>query len=322
MGKRSRANSPPALLGTFGSDKYDTKIDSTVDYGTSEPGGLVEVLFRNHTKRLIDLINQQGKGDVICGAVAWFTNCAVLDALHGAKQRGAICALVVQKEEFLRNNRTDALHKAYRMLGTICNYTVASDLIGAFSTKARLDDNYGWWLSQNDNIGAVRCVGNHNTNNIKSFARMHHKFIVFGKYEDNLERGRQCVCENKCPDCNIMDKDGEIQVDPTHQPCYYMSDDPYADQRCAECGLDGEDGLCCETCCKYIVEIVPKIVWTGSFNLSLAAEKSFENVTIIRSKEIALAYQREFSLMYLLSEPLDWVSAGIQPSIVFSKDYY
>ena len=54
------------------------------------------------------------------------------------------------------------------------------------------------------------------------------------------------------------------------------------------------------------VDIVPKAVWTGSYNITKNAEKSRENVLIIHSKEIVHSYLSEWAQLWVLSEYLDW----------------
>lgn len=57
----------------------------------------------------------------------------------------------------------------------------------------------------------------------------------------------------------------------------------------------------------YIAPIIDhQEVWTGSYNLTKNAEKSLENVILIKSSTIAEAYYHEFSQILALSEPLDW----------------
>jgi hypothetical protein len=59
--------------------------------------------------------------------------------------------------------------------------------------------------------------------------------------------------------------------------------------------------------------IKPKAVWTGSFNLTANAERSFENVVVIEDETIAQAYYNEWNQLAALSEPLDWESEWCQP---------
>jgi hypothetical protein len=57
----------------------------------------------------------------------------------------------------------------------------------------------------------------------------------------------------------------------------------------------------------------PHAVWTGSFNLTANAERSFENVVVIEDEAIAQAYYNEWNQLAALSEPLDWDSEWCQP---------
>jgi hypothetical protein len=53
-------------------------------------------------------------------------------------------------------------------------------------------------------------------------------------------------------------------------------------------------------------ELHPECVWTGSYNITFNAQKSFENAVILRDSDIAAAYAREWAQILALSEPLDW----------------
>lgn len=59
--------------------------------------------------------------------------------------------------------------------------------------------------------------------------------------------------------------------------------------------------------------VVPRRVWTGSYNISLNAAASWENAVLIDSAEIADAYAREFAQILTFSEPLDWTSDWVAP---------
>lgn len=61
------------------------------------------------------------------------------------------------------------------------------------------------------------------------------------------------------------------------------------------------------------VDYTPYAVWTGSFNFSENATKSFENAVVIEDEKIAEAYCEEWSQIAALSEPLDWESEWIAP---------
>lgn len=59
--------------------------------------------------------------------------------------------------------------------------------------------------------------------------------------------------------------------------------------------------------------ITPKSVWTGSFNFSDTATKSFENAVHISDLDIANSFFGEWQQIYALSEPLDWEQHYMQP---------
>ena len=228
-----------------------------------------EVVFREHTKRLVELINSHapnlephGKKKFIVMAMAWLTNFDILKALGRAKRRGVFVAVVTQKEDFLRPDNEDhtqeewraQLRKLYDALGSYCGITV-NNLIASYASPA-LPDFRGpvYEGDQDDHIGSVRCVGNNNSCKSPSFPRMHHKFVVFGS-----ETGGRWHEE----------------------------------------------------------KMEPEFVWTGSFNASNASEKSFENAVILHSREISMRFFQEFCLMYMVSEPLDWTSEWMAPTLEF-----
>jgi hypothetical protein len=60
-------------------------------------------------------------------------------------------------------------------------------------------------------------------------------------------------------------------------------------------------------------DVVPRKVWTGSYNISANAAASWENAIMIDSPEVANAYAREYGQIMALSEPLDWRSPWVAP---------
>ncbi|KAM9950303.1 hypothetical protein ACTFIT_011553 [Dictyostelium discoideum] len=64
-------------------------------------------------------------------------------------------------------------------------------------------------------------------------------------------------------------------------------------------------------------KIEPKTVWTGSFNISIAAGKSFENVIILNSTEAASQYLKQFCLIFFLSEPLETKNLIMSPNVTY-----
>jgi hypothetical protein len=57
----------------------------------------------------------------------------------------------------------------------------------------------------------------------------------------------------------------------------------------------------------------PHSVWTGSFNLSHTATRSFENAVYIADPVIAQAFYDEWEQIEALSEPLDWTVDWVMP---------
>jgi hypothetical protein len=59
--------------------------------------------------------------------------------------------------------------------------------------------------------------------------------------------------------------------------------------------------------------VIPRSVWTGSFNLTYNASQSLENALLIKDPEIVHAYYHEFGQIAAMSEPLDWTSDWVEP---------
>lgn len=59
--------------------------------------------------------------------------------------------------------------------------------------------------------------------------------------------------------------------------------------------------------------VVPKAVWTGSFNFTYNAQASFENAVIISDERVARTYCDEWSQIYLFSEDLNWSVDWVAP---------
>ena len=57
----------------------------------------------------------------------------------------------------------------------------------------------------------------------------------------------------------------------------------------------------------------PYEVWTGSFNFTQNATKSFENAIVIKNNRIVNAFYHEYAQIAALSEPLDWNSNWVAP---------
>ncbi len=61
--------------------------------------------------------------------------------------------------------------------------------------------------------------------------------------------------------------------------------------------------------------VVPRKVWTGSYNLSKNAGRSLENAVLLTDERCVSAYYVEWGQLTGLSEPLDWTSEYVQPDL-------
>lgn len=59
--------------------------------------------------------------------------------------------------------------------------------------------------------------------------------------------------------------------------------------------------------------IVPRRVWTGSFNLTYNGTNSLENALLIDDEVIARAYTKEWHALLGVSEPLNWDDEWVRP---------
>ena len=127
--------------------------------------GSVQVYFRDLTKHLITHISS---AEVVVGCVAWLTHPEILAALKAKS-----VSLVVQKEDFLRPDFGAAsgwkrqLRAQYDALKCHLTRYDFNNMIGSLST------------SGDPSMEPVRCVGNYNREKAPAFPRMHNKFLVF-----------------------------------------------------------------------------------------------------------------------------------------------
>lgn len=125
----------------------------------------ISVYFRGLESHLIKLISE---AEVVVGCVAWLTSEAIINALAETK-----CAIVVQKEDFLRpdigsnGNWNRRLRKLYDRLKSPSERYYLGDLVGMLS------------VGGDPAAPPVRCVGNYNKDKSPAFPRMHNKFLVF-----------------------------------------------------------------------------------------------------------------------------------------------
>lgn len=67
---------------------------------------------------------------------------------------------------------------------------------------------------------------------------------------------------------------------------------------------------------KFIVRLErgrPVAVWTGSFNFTVGAERSFENAVEIHDPKVAAAYLGEWARVAALSEPMEFKAGKAEP---------
>lgn len=69
----------------------------------------------------------------------------------------------------------------------------------------------------------------------------------------------------------------------------------------------------CDVEGEYNQKLTPLAVWTGSYNLTATAKRSFENAVLLTNEEAASVYFREYSQILALSEPLDWEHEYVAP---------
>lgn len=146
---------------------HDGFVDNSVRTGP------VRVYFRNLADELIAHINN---ADVVVGCVAWLTHFGILSALANKR-----CAIAVQKEDFLRpdgsgnpNTWAARLRERYaRIPGDLDKWEFDGTILPLVS------------YNNSDSIEAVRCVGNHNADKDPAFPRMHNKFMLFCKTQQN-----------------------------------------------------------------------------------------------------------------------------------------
>ena len=248
----------------------------------------VVVHTHDHERQLIDCIERY---DAVVGCVAWLTNRRILEALS---RRPA--ALVVQKEDFLRPDDADSqrrsahmtqrekrsLRAAYAAVPAIERHVLYR------SSESWLCRDYPSHFGADSDGQAVRCAGNANVEKRAASPKMHDKFCVF---------------------CDIWDR--MVPVPGTEDA--YTDDDGLADDpHPTDTTVAKWQGGACEQTYR-VRTLVPRAVWTGSFNWSHNAARSLENAVFIESDEIAAKMYDEFLYIYTHSEPLDWTQPWSEP---------
>lgn len=121
---------------------------------------------------------------------------------------------------------------------------------------------------------------------------MHHKFLVFAERE--IVRDAALCGDDPGGPCNFDHCDSGAFIWNDNQGPHFERGDsgPHSHIKTVQRGV---------------------MVWTGSYNFTQNAERSWENAVIIRDPVIADAYLREWAQLYSLSEPLDWKSPYVAP---------
>lgn len=126
------------------------------------------------------LLKYIDEADCIIGCVAWLTNKPVLMALS----KKEVVSIVVQKEDFLRPDSgkwfRDDLRKLYARLKTTDRYYISRIPLS---------------ICCDPTIDAIRCVGVCPDGRAPAVPRMHHKFLVFCKYDDTASCANTRISE-------------------------------------------------------------------------------------------------------------------------------
>jgi len=168
-------------------NKYTIPTGSTnyvnqEDYSITSTNSDIEIIFRNHKKRLLEIISCY---PYVIGCVAWLTD---LDILHAMSNMEHV-SIIIQKEDFLRPDSVvgdldwkQKLRLSYESLPSKFTRTNVDGLINILSYRG------------NTFLDPVRCMGNMNIENTHAFPRMHNKFLVFTHGNDS----ELCISEDSC----------------------------------------------------------------------------------------------------------------------------
>ncbi len=165
-------------LGTDNPENFITSRNYSDSY-TDIKFDKVEAHFRNIEKKLIQYINEY-KNDIIFGCVAWLTSYKILDALASCKN----VQIIVQKEDFLRPDRNFVKESDWKK--TLQEkYSHVKFSFERHQLKEPIRDLS---ILASPEVDSIRCVGNHNSDKSPAFPRMHNKFLIFCRInDDNLE---------------------------------------------------------------------------------------------------------------------------------------
>lgn len=132
----------------------------------------ISVFFRDVKKYLLTEIS---KADAIFGCVAWLTDFEIIEALGQKK----LVSIIVQKEDFLRPDLGED-HTGWKK-----KLREGYDSIPKTASRNQFDNILRYISTHGDlAIDPIRCVGNHNTDKTPAFPRMHNKFLIFARTDN------------------------------------------------------------------------------------------------------------------------------------------
>ena len=180
QGRTDRNLNRQRLIG----NAFETGYDQLKDFSVSDVEDLqsLSVYFRNLESHLIGYIEL---ADIIVGCVAWLTSDRILRSL----QSKIAVSIIVQKEDFLRpdddsgNDFRKRLRNSYNSLPPLYRSNKATAEAVVLQTDTQ--------LSEAIPIDPIRCVGFARAGHRKPSPLMHHKFLVFCKYENISEEEYQ-----------------------------------------------------------------------------------------------------------------------------------
>jgi hypothetical protein len=150
---------------------YDLPYIANCSKRVNKPSfDLAESVFRDQENRLIEIINEYKEG-YIFGCVAWLTSFPILKALSNCKN----VQVIVQKEDFLRPDSNTKDKDAWKIqLQKMYNSVTCSKERHSMRLPIRELS-----VCSDPTVDGIRCVGNYNHDRNPAFPRMHNKFMVF-----------------------------------------------------------------------------------------------------------------------------------------------
>lgn len=137
----------------------------------------VELVLRGHEAVLCKHLDSLQSNDYIIVCMAWLTETAMLEALLRARKRGVFVQLIVQKEAWLRTNKT--LLEKYKQLGKNTFLKSAMPFVGDNSVILGSRRPRGETVT----IDAVRVFGDGRDSELRPL--LHHKMCVMGRITKN-----------------------------------------------------------------------------------------------------------------------------------------